>query len=219
MVQMVQVWLPIGHSPGSAHWSPVRRKCAVAVRQRCFHQSGWSWSPVRHKCAVAARQRCIHQSGWRSTSVRFPWIRQWLAEGCLSGTGPFRASLPACAGIFVHPVTLCLESLPASCFIDVSKASGLRSAANLQLLADLSKQNHHCDGGLMDYAVKYYKIVNVAYEIADIFSPLEKGRRTPWRRGCQGEEYALDAWLPPRVLLSSCCGAFLGSRKGGGERP
>ena len=52
----------------------------------------------------------------------------------------------------------------------------------------------------MDYAVKYYKIVNVASEITDIFSLLEKGRRTPRRRGCQGEEFALVAWLPPRVI-------------------
>ena len=52
----------------------------------------------------------------------------------------------------------------------------------------------------MDYAVKYYKIVNVASEIADIFSLLEKGRRTPWWRGCQGEESDLEAWLPPRVI-------------------
>ena len=49
----------------------------------------------------------------------------------------------------------------------------------------------------MDYAVKYYKIVNVASEITDIFSLLEKGRRTPRRRGCQGEESDLEAWCPP----------------------
>ena len=111
-------------------------------------------------------------------------LLSWCKSGYLSCPAHSRATLPVCAGIFVHTVTLCLEPPPASCFIDVSKASGLRSAVNSQLLADRSKQNNHCDGGLMDCAVKCYKTVNVAFEITDIFWILEKGRSTLWRLGC-----------------------------------
>ena len=127
-------------------------------------------------------------------------LLSWCKSGYLSCPAHFRATLPVCAGFFAHTVTLCLEPQPASCFVDVSEASGLRSAANSQLLADLSKQNNQCDGGLMDYAINYYKIINVASEswhpyisrddieitceITDIFSILEKGRSTFWRLGC-----------------------------------
>ena len=142
----------------------------------------------------------VHREFECYTGCQSTGLLGWCKSGCLSGTGPSRASLPACAGISLHPVTLCLEPPPASCSIDVSKASGLRSAVNSQLVADRSKQNNHCDGGLMDCAVNYYKTVNVASEswhpyisrddieitpeITDIFSILEKGRSTLWRLGC-----------------------------------
>ena len=108
-------------------------------------------------------------------------LLSWDKSGYFSCPAHSRATLPVCAGISVHTVTLCLEPPPASCSIDVSKASGLRSAVNSQLLADRSKQNNHCDGGLVDCAINYYKTVNVASEITDIFSILEKGRSTLWR--------------------------------------